>query len=86
MKLLSLERLEAMNRRSVNLAFPMLTVGLLLGGATGNVVDRVFRGHGGAVVDFIDLQWWPVFNVADTCVVTGALLFVLVSSRKPEQE
>lgn len=73
--------------RHVRITFASaVAVGLLLGGATGNVVDRVFRGHGGAVVDFIDLQWWPVFNVADTCVVTGALLFVLVSSRKPEQE
>ena len=43
--------------------------GLVAGGALGNLVDRAFRGDAGflhgAVVDFIDLQWWPVFNVAD---------------------
>jgi signal peptidase II len=59
-----------------------VAVGLLLGGALGNIADRLFRGHGGAVVDFVNLQWWPVFNVADACVVVGALMFVLVSSRK----
>jgi len=50
---------------------------LIIGGAVGNVVDRVFRGSrwlDGAVVDFIDLQWWPVFNVADVCIVCGAVL------------
>ena len=50
---------------------------LIIGGAIGNVVDRVFRGSrwlDGAVVDFIDLQWWPVFNVADMCIVCGAVL------------
>lgn len=50
---------------------------LIVGGALGNVVDRVFRGShwlNGAVVDFIDLQWWPVFNVADMCIVCGAVL------------
>ena len=45
----------------------MVGVGLLLGGAMGNLCDRVFRAHGGAVVDFIDLGWWPVLNaVADS--------------------
>ena len=43
--------------------------GLVLGGALGNLLDRLFREGdgflGGAVVDFVDLQWWPVFNVAD---------------------
>ena len=43
--------------------------GVVLGGALGNLIDRALRdGHGflgGRVVDFIDLQWWPVFNVAD---------------------
>lgn len=57
-----------------------VAAGLVLGGALGNVVDRAFRGSdgllGGAVVDFIDLQWWPVFNVADVGVVLGGLLLV----------
>jgi signal peptidase II len=50
--------------------------GCIIGGATGNVLDRIFRGSGfmdGAVVDFIDLRWWPVFNVADIGIVCGAI-------------
>lgn len=57
-----------------------VAVGLVLGGALGNVADRALRDGdgllGGAVVDFIDLQWWPVFNVADMGVVLGGLLLV----------
>ena len=56
-----------------------VALGMVLGGAIGNLLDRVFRGDGlldGAVVDFIDLQWWPVFNVADAAVVVGSILLV----------
>lgn len=61
-----------------------LAMGLLLGGACGNLVDRIFRHQHGAVIDFIDLRWWPVFNVADSCITIGALLLVLVgASRRP---
>jgi signal peptidase II len=62
-----------------------LALGLVLGGAIGNLSDRAFRDGsgflGGGVVDFIDLQWWPVFNVADSAVVCGALLLVVASWR-----
>ena len=58
----------------------MVALGLVLGGATGNLIDRLFRDHGGAVVDFIDFQWWPVFNVADAAITCGALLLVLSAS------
>ena len=57
-------------------------VGMVAGGAAGNIVDRLFRGDGwlqGAVVDFIDLQWWPIFNVADAAIVVGAGALVVVS-------
>lgn len=57
-------------------------VGMVAGGAAGNIVDRLFRGEGwlqGAVVDFIDLQWWPIFNVADAAIVVGAAALVIVS-------
>ena len=57
-----------------------IAVGMLVGGALGNVSDRLFRGEGwlhGSVVDFIDFQWFPIFNVADTGVNVGAGLFVL---------
>jgi signal peptidase II len=59
-------------------------VGLVAGGAAGNIVDRLFRGDAwlhGAVVDFIDLQWWPVFNVADAAICIGGALLVFTSFR-----
>ena len=57
----------------------LLAVGAIVGGAIGNLADRAFRAGdgflGGAVVDFVDLQWWPVFNLADaTIVMAGGLL------------
>ena len=61
-----------------------LSLGLLLGGATGNLVDRLFRDPGagrGAVVDFIALGWFPSFNVADSGIVVGGLLAVLLTFR-----
>lgn len=61
-----------------------IAVGLVIGGALGNIVDRLFRGRGGlhgAVVDFIDLQWWPIFNVADMAVVVGGALLLLTTLR-----
>ena len=64
-----------------------LSLGLLLGGAAGNLVDRLFRSPGpgrGAVVDFIDFQVWPSFNVADSGIVVGGLLAVLLSFRGNE--
>jgi signal peptidase II len=45
-----------------------LALGLQLGGALGNLVDRIRQGY---VVDFVDLTWWPVFNVADSAIVVG---------------
>jgi signal peptidase II len=68
--------------RTVATRWGAVAIGLILGGALGNLVDRAVRGGGflqGAVVDFINPQWWPVFNVADACVVVGAILLVLVS-------
>jgi signal peptidase II len=64
-----------------------LSLGLLLGGAAGNLVDRLLRAPGparGAVVDFIDFRFWPSFNVADSAIVTGGLLAVLLSLRGVE--
>ena len=58
-----------------------LALGLVLGGAAGNLVDRFFRSPGpfeGHVVDFVSVGWWPVFNVADSSIcVGGAILVVL---------
>lgn len=55
-------------------------LGMLLGGAIGNLCDRVFRDHNGGVIDFINIlqvghkEYWPVFNVADACITLGALI------------
>jgi signal peptidase II len=57
-----------------------VALGLVIGGALGNLADRVFRGHHGAVVDFIALHFWPTFNVADSCVVVGAVVAALIVS------
>lgn len=58
-------------------------MGLLIGGAAGNLIDRLLRGDGGilrgAVVDFIDFQWFPIFNIADVAVNVGAALLILGS-------
>jgi signal peptidase II len=60
-----------------------LTLGLLLGGACGNLVDRIFRAPGlfrGDVVDFIEVtRYWPVFNLADSAIVCGGILTVLLA-------
>lgn len=67
-----------------------VAVGLIIGGAVGNVVDRLFRSPGwlrGGVVDFIDFQWFPIFNVADIAITVGGTLLVLTSvlaNREPE--
>ena len=67
--------------RTIDSALGALALGLLLGGAVGNLLDRLFRaGDGlfdGAVIDFVDLQWWPVFNLADSAIVIGGGLLVL---------
>ena len=55
-------------------------LGGLLGGALGNKVDRLFRS-GGAVVDFIDVGFWPVFNVADSALCLACVALVLLSNR-----
>jgi signal peptidase II len=66
-------------------ASPMGTIGmgLLIGGAAGNLIDRLFRGDDGflqgGVVDFIDFQWFPIFNIADMAINVGAALLILNS-------
>ena len=50
--------------------FRQVVLGLILGGALSNGVDRLLQGH---VVDFIDLHWWPVFNLADSAIVLGVI-------------
>ena len=56
-------------------AWLWLPVGMLLGGALGNLADRAREG---AVIDFIDPIAWPAFNVADSCIVVGVLVLLWV--------
>jgi signal peptidase II len=51
--------------------------GLVLGGALGNLAERLFGGHGGQVPDFITLTHWPTFNVADACVSVGIVVVIV---------
>lgn len=55
-----------------------LPTGMLLGGALGNIVDRIREG---AVVDFVKLPYWPAFNVADAAITVGVVLLLLVIER-----
>jgi len=62
----------------------VVCLGLLLGGALGNLGDRVFRAPGvfrGEVVDWLQLPHWPVFNLADSAIVVGGVVAVLLASR-----
>jgi signal peptidase II len=51
--------------------------GLVLGGALGNLSERIIGGHGGQVPDFITLDYWPTFNLADACVTVGIVIVVV---------
>ena len=60
----------------------IIAVGLVVGGAVGNISDRLFRGEAwlrGSVIDFIDLRWWPIFNIADMGVTIGGVLLLLAA-------
>jgi signal peptidase II len=68
-------------RRIYSLAWAM-ALGLLLGGATGNLTDRIFRSPApfrGWVVDWIELPHWPVFNLADSAITCGGVLMVVLA-------
>ncbi len=75
-----------LNRRLASDRWSAIAAGCIAGGALGNLADRLFRsGDGflnGAVVDFIDVQWWPVWNVADMGVVLGAAALVWRTYRR----
>jgi signal peptidase II len=69
----------AVNRHTPWLWLP---VGMLLGGALGNLADRAREG---AVIDFIDPVAWPAFNVADSCIVVGVLALLWVVEGRPRR-
>lgn len=59
-----------------------VSFGLIIGGAAGNLFDRLFRANDGRVIDFIEIaDWWPVFNFADISLFFGVTLMLLVSFR-----
>ncbi len=63
--------------RRVGRTYDAVALGLVLGGAVGNLIDRVFRGDGlldGRVVDFLDFSFFPAFNLADSAITVGAAL------------
>jgi len=75
--------------RSVDRAAMAVALGLVLGGAVGNLADRLFRSPGfgrGSVVDVVDLRWWPVFNVADAAITSWCVLLVLMSFGRSRAE
>ncbi|MBI2936137.1 MAG: signal peptidase II [Chloroflexi bacterium] len=62
-----------------------LSISLQLGGAIGNLIDRLWHGY---VIDFIALGWWPVFNLADASIVTGVTVLagsVALSELRPRR-
>ena len=61
-----------------------MLLALIIGGATGNLIDRVRFGY---VVDFLDFRVWPVFNIADCAIVVGVaiLAFIITFSKDPER-
>ncbi len=61
--------------------FLYLCFGMQLGGALGNLLDRICYGY---VTDFLDFKFWPVFNVADSAITIGTLLLILYFLRKKE--
>ena len=66
---------------------PRLALSLIIGGALGNLIDRVRLGY---VIDFVDVYWrthhWPAFNVADSCISIGVCLLVIDMMRAPRAE
>jgi len=75
-------------RRTTDLP-TVVALSLVLGGAFGNLCDRIFRSPGvleGHVVDFVKVGSFPSFNVADSAITIGAILLIVLSFRKPPPE
>jgi signal peptidase II len=78
--------------RDTDIGYSHTALSLILSGAIGNLIDRVFRGE---VVDFLDFHWqnyhWPAFNVADSCITVGVGLLMITmimkhDTRAPEHQ
>lgn len=89
----------ALVARKVDSKVQLVLIGIVMGGALGNIVDRLtrvgevdpFTGQvasgfmSGAVVDFIDVQFWPIWNVADMAVVVGGIVLAVLSAFAPAE-
>jgi len=67
--------------KNKNLLF-LISSGLIMGGALSNIYDRIFYGY---VLDYIDLRFWPVFNLADSCISIGIVLLLFDSFKKKDE-
>ena len=85
----------ALVARKVESRLQLVLIGVVMGGALGNVADRLFRAPlagqpdgfmSGAVVDFIDVQFWPIWNVADMAVVVGGIMLAVIGAFAPVAE
>ncbi len=63
--------------------FVQASIGFILGGAVGNIIDRIRLGY---VIDFVQVGWWPVFNVADSGITTGAIVLAIYITFAREEE
>jgi signal peptidase II len=75
--------------RSIHSRVQLVLVGIVMGGAAGNLCDRLFRAGsgflGGHVVDFVYLRWWPTFNVADSAIVVGGIALAVLLTFWPDE-
>ena len=62
-------------KQEMSVVWHRLSIGLIVGGALGNLFDRI---KDGAVVDFISVGWWPAFNVADSSISVGMFLLIVI--------
>lgn len=67
-------------RRRIKDPYLLVGLGLVSGGALGNLMDRIH--YGGYVIDFLDFRIWPVFNIADICISIGTALFFVACFKK----
>ncbi|MCJ7831897.1 MAG: signal peptidase II [Actinobacteria bacterium] len=74
--------------RRVTGVWRTIALGMVLGGALGNLINRLAGGidFSGEVVDFIDLRIWPVFNLADSAIVVGAVILALSFARDRHED
>ena len=75
--------------RSIRSVPQLILVCVVMGGALGNLCDRVFRAGegflGGHVVDFVYVGWWPTFNVADSAIVVGGIVLAVLITFWPDE-